>query len=57
MSENKYGLDVDYFSKKLSLIVRDIRFYTPEELSRCLIDLAKVTNADESTIKQAMEDK
>jgi len=29
---NEYGLDADYFRKKLSAIVRDVDRYTPDEM-------------------------
>ena len=39
---NRYGLDADYHRGKLEIILRDIQFYTPEELSRSLLRLAVV---------------
>lgn len=39
---NEYGLDVNYFKEKLSLILRDIENYKPEEMHRELSRLAAV---------------
>jgi hypothetical protein len=37
---NGYGLDVDYFRKKLRIIVRDADRFTPEEMARALARLS-----------------
>lgn len=37
---NEYGLDVDYFRKKLGLVVRDAYRYTPDEMARELLRLS-----------------
>jgi hypothetical protein len=37
---NEYGLDVDYFSEKLSQLLRDVSGYTPAEMARALIRLS-----------------
>jgi len=44
---NCYGLDAHYFKEKLSLIVRDINSYTPEELKRELEKLVNVLDRGE----------
>lgn len=54
--KNEYGLDVDYFQKKLKLIVRDADRYTPDEMARELARLSvtadkKVINEKEFTNK------
>lgn len=48
--KNKFGLDADYFSAKLKLIIMDINFYTPKELAVELERLAKTahTNLEET---------
>ena len=43
---NKYGLDVDYFRKKLEGILRDIKRYAPDEMYRELTKLANVAKAE-----------
>ena len=48
--DNEYGLDADYFKKKLTLIVRDISQYTPSEMYRELIRLS-LTAATQADIK------
>lgn len=48
--ENEYGLDVDYFNRKLSQIVRDVRSYAPAEMARALARLVVV--ADESVLSE-----
>lgn len=40
--KNEYGLDVGYFREKLSLIIRDIGCYKPDEMYRELSRLANV---------------
>ena len=47
---NEYGLDVNYLSEKLSLLLRDISRYTPSEMSRALVRLSIV--ADEKVMKE-----
>ena len=32
MTTNEYGLDHDYFRKKLKCVVRDSKCYTPDEM-------------------------
>lgn len=39
---NEYGLDVSYFKGKLSLILRDVANYTPDEMYRELTRMASV---------------
>lgn len=48
---NEYGLDVDYFKKKLELILRDVGNYTPDEMYRELSRLADVTGTDETNLQ------
>jgi len=42
-SNNTYGLDVPYFSKKLKLVLQGLNNYMPEELARELARLAKTS--------------
>lgn len=44
---NEYGLDVNYFSEKLNLILRDASRYTPAEMARAL---ARLSVTAESTV-------
>lgn len=44
---NQYGLDVNYFKGKLELILRDIDYYTPQELSREFQKLIVVLYSEE----------
>ena len=39
---NKYGLDHDYFRKKLKLVVRDSKSYTPDQMFNALSRLMMV---------------
>lgn len=41
---NEYGLDINYFEKKLKLIVRDVSRYTPSEMERELLKYVKVAH-------------
>lgn len=50
-TRNRYGLDAHYFNKNLQRILRDFGSFTPDELARSLIILAKV--ADEKVVAQA----
>ena len=43
---NRYGVDRDYFTKKLEIIIRDMRDYTPSELARSLGRLAMTANSE-----------
>ena len=43
---NRYGVDRDYFTKKLEIIIRDMRDYTPSELARSLGRLAITANSE-----------
>ncbi|HCK7349169.1 TPA: hypothetical protein N0X40_005831, partial [Pseudomonas aeruginosa] len=47
-TRNRYGLDAHYFNKNLQRILRDFESFTPDELARSLIILAKV--ADEKVV-------
>lgn len=46
------NLDVPYFKGKLELILRDINYYTPAELSR---ELARLSNTATYYIKEKYE--
>lgn len=48
--KNSYGLDVDYFRKKLKGVISSIDNTTPIEMSRSLARLAKT--ADESVLAE-----
>lgn len=43
---NRYGVDAPYFHGKLSIILRDMESYTPDELARSLARLALVADKD-----------
>lgn len=43
---SKDALDVPYFKSKLECVLRDITRYTPSELSRELIRLARTAHED-----------
>jgi len=47
---NEYGLDHDYFRKKLKLVVRDSKMYAPDEmfheLSKLVVVAAHQANLD-----------
>jgi len=47
---NAHGLDANYFHKNLARMLRDVRNYTPDEMSRSLIRLAMV--GDPSVLKE-----
>lgn len=44
---NRYGLDVDYFKRKLKIIIRDVDNYTPSELAR---ELARMSRTSDSKV-------
>jgi hypothetical protein len=44
---NQYGLDVDYFRKKLFCMRRDAENYTPAEMKRELLKLKMVAERQE----------
>lgn len=50
---NEYGLDYKYFEKKLKLIVRDVKMYTPMEMSR---ELSRLTSVAKSQAKKESEE-
>lgn len=50
-ARNRYGVDAHYFNMNLQRILRDFESFTPDELARSLIILAKV--ADEKVVAQA----
>ncbi len=50
-TRNRYGVDAHYFNKNLQRILRDFESFTPDELARTLISLAKV--ADDKVVAQA----
>ena len=41
---NEYGLNVEYFKKKLRLVIRDAYRYTPDEMARELARLSVTAN-------------
>jgi hypothetical protein len=43
--KNRYGLDAHYFYGKLEIINRDIENMTPDEMSRALLRLARVSDS------------
>lgn len=43
---NEYGLDVDYFKRKLNLVLRDADRYTPDEMARELARMSVVANSE-----------
>lgn len=49
--KNEYGLDADYFKNKLFPIVRDIYYFTPEELKRELEKLVSVLKCEINNLK------
>lgn len=49
---NRYGLDVDYFTKKIKLIIRDINNYTPDEFAR---ECARMSVTADKTVVREME--
>lgn len=46
--KNNFGLDVSYFEKKLKLLVRDVKYYSPTELQNELLRMAETAGADVS---------
>jgi len=46
------GLDASYFQAKLTIIVRDAVYFTPQEMARELVRMAKVADEAEA-IKEA----
>ncbi|ETD94760.1 hypothetical protein V527_01805 [Pseudomonas aeruginosa VRFPA06] len=52
-TRNRYGVDAHYFNKNLQRILRDFESFTPDELARSLIILAKA--ADEKVVAQAQQ--
>ena len=54
---NEYGLDADYFRKKLKLVVAGIYNYTPQELATALTRLAITANFNttQKTLQQSTE--
>lgn len=58
---NRFGVDQDYFTKNLEILIRDMTNYTPAELARSLGRLAMTANAEtlgepEFTIGQLPKD-
>jgi protein-arginine kinase activator protein McsA len=43
---NEYGLNYEYFQKKLEIIVRDARTYAPGEMARVLARLSKTAHSN-----------
>lgn len=50
-SSNHYGIDANYFQKKLHLVLRDFASFKPDELARTLFRLGKV--ADEAVLAES----
>lgn len=50
-TSNLYGVDADYFQKKLHLVLRDFASFKPAELARTLFRLGKV--ADEAVLAES----
>lgn len=50
MSTNEYGLDSDYFRRKLERMLRDVNSYTPDEMARELARMART--ADEAVLSE-----
>lgn len=48
---NSHGLDADYFSKKLKLVLKGVNNYTPDEMARELVRLALVANGTEAQVE------
>jgi len=46
LPNNRFGVDRDYFTKKLEIIIRDMRDYIPAELARSLARLAAVADGE-----------
>lgn len=42
---NRYGVDADYFARKLSLVLRDLADFKPDELARALARLSRTADA------------
>lgn len=42
--KNRFGLDQDYFEENLSILLRDISCYRPDEMARALVRLAIVAD-------------
>lgn len=51
MSTNEYGLDADYFRRKLERVLRDVKSYKPDEMARELARMART--ADEETLRES----
>lgn len=43
---NRYGVDCNYFTEKLEILIRDMGNYTPDELARSLGRLAMTANSE-----------
>lgn len=54
---NSYGLDANYFARKLALILRDVNDFTPAEMARALAGLAMTADEGEAlaTVAAAQE--
>lgn len=50
---NEYGLDVEYFKSKLELILRDISYFTPKELSTELKKYILILEEEEKNDNQS----
>ena len=54
--KNEYGLDDHYFKKKLKVIVRDIKHYTPSEMMNELKILLAVAERQEKEKQDMLVD-
>lgn len=52
--QNEFGLDARYFHEKLSLIVRDIDKFTPDEMARALLRLSEAAMPEASEAADLM---
>jgi len=50
LRSNRYGLDVDYFTRKMMRMVRDMADFTPSEMARQLARMSKT--ADETVLSE-----
>ena len=48
---NRYGVDTDYFKKKLELVIRDLEHYKPTELHTELERLAQSVRPNDKCFK------
>ncbi|WP_372997712.1 hypothetical protein [Marinobacter sp.] len=56
--KNRFGVDSDYFTEKLGILIRDMPGYTPKELARSLARLANTASSEvfqEAEFRPAVE--